>query len=275
MNTLVSKAASVALAVLLCRSVVATTCAYSQAPGVTIGITQINYIVYNAPVSTLDGALSIWMSGCNGQGSMYPSLSSTTATLQGPAIVNIGVSFQPGTSSHNTCGDSFMRYDSSGSLIGGTIIIFDHQVDGNGVQTPCASLTNFDAVIAHELGHTLGLADLYSIDPNSPGLCSGALMSDDPEELYPDECKVADSNFFTPAEDSGSQPPAGGGNPDGGCPYGAGGCVSPIVINLDRGAYHLTGANQNPVSFDINADGQPDVLGWTAAGFNEGFLALD
>jgi hypothetical protein len=33
--------------------------------------------------------------------------------------------------------------------------------------------------------------------------------------------------------------------------------------------------NNDPVLFDINADGRPDVLGWTAPGTNEGFLALD
>jgi hypothetical protein len=195
MKALVSKAAQIAFVVLLCRPIMATTCAYPGAPGVTPGVSQLNYVVYNAPVSTLDGAMSLWASGCNGQGSMYPSLSSSTSPLQGPALINISVSFQAGTSSEQTCGDSFMQYDSSGSLIGGAIIIFDHQVDSNGVQTPCNSVSNYAAVIAHELGHSLGLADLYKIDPNNPGLCSGAIMSNDPEELYPVECKLVDDNF--------------------------------------------------------------------------------
>lgn len=99
-------------------------------------------------------------------------------------------------------------------------------------------------------------------------------MSSDPEEVYPDECHVADEDFFTPAEDYGSGPPNGGdGGPDGACPGGPGTCTSPIVISLE-GGYELTGLDDFVV-FDIKADGRPVRLGWTAAGAREGFLALD
>jgi hypothetical protein len=52
------------------------------------------------------------------------------------------------------------------------------------------------------------------------------------------------------------------------------GGTSPIVINFANGGYRLTGENA-PVRFDIKATGQPLWIGWTAAGTEEAFLALD
>jgi uncharacterized repeat protein (TIGR02543 family) len=49
---------------------------------------------------------------------------------------------------------------------------------------------------------------------------------------------------------------------------------TPIVINFADGGYRLTGAN-DPVLFDIQAIGRPLRIGWTAAGADEAFLALD
>jgi hypothetical protein len=51
-------------------------------------------------------------------------------------------------------------------------------------------------------------------------------------------------------------------------------CNSPIIINLSNGPYQLSGRNQ-PVSFDIDANGTLDRIGWTAAGAPMAFLALD
>lgn len=55
---------------------------------------------------------------------------------------------------------------------------------------------------------------------------------------------------------------------DAGCPY------SPIVVNFDAGDYKLTGSN-SPVRFDMRGDGQPPLIGWTAADRDEAFLWLD
>lgn len=49
---------------------------------------------------------------------------------------------------------------------------------------------------------------------------------------------------------------------------------TPIVINLDNGDFPLTGAD-SPVFFDLAATGRPLHVGWTAAGADEAFLALD
>lgn len=55
------------------------------------------------------------------------------------------------------------------------------------------------------------------------------------------------------------------------CP---GGCTSPLVINLPGDGFKFSGL-EDPVSFDINADGIPDRVGWTRFGSNDVFLARD
>jgi hypothetical protein len=49
---------------------------------------------------------------------------------------------------------------------------------------------------------------------------------------------------------------------------------TPIVINLEKGDYRLTGSNA-PVLFDMAGNGHPRPMGWTAAGADEAFLWLD
>lgn len=49
---------------------------------------------------------------------------------------------------------------------------------------------------------------------------------------------------------------------------------SPILINVANGSYDLSGAD-DPVWFDIDADGTPERLTWTARDSAVAFLALD
>lgn len=58
------------------------------------------------------------------------------------------------------------------------------------------------------------------------------------------------------------------------CYYQTVDCMSPIILNLDRGGYELSGPS-SPVWFDLNADGKLDQLNWTAAGADIGFLVCD
>jgi hypothetical protein len=51
-------------------------------------------------------------------------------------------------------------------------------------------------------------------------------------------------------------------------------CSSPILIDLDGGGFKLTGAN-DPVRFDLNANGHPEETGWTESGSETAFLVLD
>jgi hypothetical protein len=49
---------------------------------------------------------------------------------------------------------------------------------------------------------------------------------------------------------------------------------SPVIINLEKGSYRLTGSDA-PVVFDIAGNGHPHPMGWTAAEAEEAFLWLD
>ncbi len=83
----------------------------------------------------------------------------------------------------------------------------------------------------------------------------------------------------TPSE---TNPCTGGGGGSGDttdyrtdtCYYQIYDCMSPIVLNLQNGAYQLSGRTA-PVHFDIDADGVPDTMTWTAPSAAMGFLALD
>lgn len=49
---------------------------------------------------------------------------------------------------------------------------------------------------------------------------------------------------------------------------------SPLMLKLSEGPWRLTGL-EDPVQFDISADGHMDIMGWTYPGSDVGFLALD
>jgi hypothetical protein len=48
----------------------------------------------------------------------------------------------------------------------------------------------------------------------------------------------------------------------------------PILLDLDDDGFHLTGL-EDAVEFDLNADGVPEELTWTAAGERDAFLCRD
>lgn len=53
------------------------------------------------------------------------------------------------------------------------------------------------------------------------------------------------------------------------------GCAEPLLIKLDNGPLRLAGL-EDPVMFDINANGHPRAIGWTVRGDQTtAFLALD
>ena len=63
-------------------------------------------------------------------------------------------------------------------------------------------------------------------------------------------------------------PPPGSDSDLAQCP------TSPIIFNLGHRGYELSGID-DPVRFDIDADGGPNVMAWTASGAEMAFLALD
>lgn len=70
-------------------------------------------------------------------------------------------------------------------------------------------------------------------------------------------------------------PPTGGhGSPEGGPGTVQPWCETPLVVDLDGDGLTLSG-NEDPVLFDLTGDGEPELITWTAAGANDGFLAID
>lgn len=73
-------------------------------------------------------------------------------------------------------------------------------------------------------------------------------------------------------------PPPDNGNGDGDLVLQDSGCAgcggSPLVVKLESGPWNFSGAD-DPVQFDIDADGDLDSITWTAPGAEIAFLALD
>lgn len=72
--------------------------------------------------------------------------------------------------------------------------------------------------------------------------------------------------------------PPGGGDPEPPCDLRGGGDqqsgpCSPIIVDLSGNGFVLTNA-ANGVKFDMSGSGVPVQMGWTAAGVDNGFLAL-
>ncbi|MEO1083745.1 MAG: hypothetical protein AAFY88_05840, partial [Acidobacteriota bacterium] len=83
------------------------------------------------------------------------------------------------------------------------------------------------------------------------------------------ECAVADQNSITDWEqqelDCIDDPDC---NPDVAC----GPFCCPIIIDFDQDGFEMSAG---PILFDIDNDGDDDLLTWSAAGSPDGFLALD
>jgi hypothetical protein len=58
------------------------------------------------------------------------------------------------------------------------------------------------------------------------------------------------------------------------CGADSSGCAEPLLINLGNEPYQLTGLD-DPVSFDINADGHRRTIGWTGRNGKIAFVAID
>jgi len=107
---------------------------------------------------------------------------------------------------------------------------------------------------------------------------NGQITWNTSRQIQSAECAFADGRNETPTENSNE---TGGSDPycnaycwtsciGSYCPPGNPWC--PILVDLENDGIHLTGID-DPVWFDIDADGDADLISWTDR--SEGMLALD
>jgi hypothetical protein len=130
-------------------------------------------------------------------------------------------------------------------------------------------------MMAHEIGHTFGLADCDGCTAGSSVMTNADGMDDTTSGLTgPSPCDAAAAT----AAGNYNNGTGGGGFidcPDGFRPNQDGGCnVSPIIIDVDGSGFQLTDADRG-VLFDMLNDGSPVRVAWTAFGSTNAFLVLD
>lgn len=160
------------------------------------------------------------------------------------------------------------RHFVNGQLVSAEIEIWTNQVDGSS----CEPLTD---VLAHEFGHVLGLENAPAGSSCMGHIMGGRVLPGGTRTVYGEDCAVADQRWETTYE---TQPPD---DPycnaycwtsciGSYCPPGNPWC--PILVDLENDGFHLTGLD-DPVWFDIDADGDTDLISWTDR--SEGILVLD
>ncbi|HVT60995.1 MAG TPA: hypothetical protein VHR45_21710 [Thermoanaerobaculia bacterium] len=161
---------------------------------------------------------------------------------------------------------------SCGSTSGNTINVYQVAFKPGTTTTVTCSTYGYDQIIAHELGHYYGLADITDSG------CSDimAQLDGSPHYVGTDDCTMADSQNQTYSEnnpiDGSCQQPCYTTCVGGSCPAQNGG--SPIIFDLDDDGFRLSGPD-DPVYFDLYTDGVPVWTAWTARGSGTAFLALD
>jgi hypothetical protein len=136
----------------------------------------------------LDAAAATWNAIC--ASFLNPQLKTS-----GTGDITVNVFFFPGRNDGNlisgctdVCGCADVKYNLQGRFTGANVFVFDAQSNG----TSCVS--TMAGVLAHELGHVLGLADA-----RSPS-CSGAIMGSPHGAVSASDCDAVDRNFWTGLE---------------------------------------------------------------------------
>lgn len=166
-----------------------------------------------------------------------------------------------------------------------TIFLFSRIRDDQGNIFSC----NWDSpertalIIAHELGHYLGLGESncsgsimggWGVSWNQNNMVATYLAAGHAIRDY--ECEKADEISLSPTEmdyteqQCSSDPSC---DPYAPCHFDPG-CTCPIVLDLDRNQFHFSRVD-DPVEFDIDADGQAEWITWTRAGEEDAFLCWD
>ncbi len=253
-----------ALAVVFLPTAVHATC---SAGANRFPITNTPDYLYLVPDSTMASATAsaqnAWDScvSNNRPGFPYP----TQTPLWNSYWAQLNVVFHSGFNPANqhTCG----------STTGQTINVYQVAFKPGTTTNPiyCSSY-GYDQIIEHELGHYFGLADNF--DANCPDIM--AQLDGSPHYVSLSDCTMADHLNTTFDEnnpiDYSCQQPCYTTCVQGNCPATNGG--SPILLDLDGSGFSLSGPD-DPVYFDLDADGVPIWTAWTARGSATAFLVLD
>lgn len=162
--------------------------------------------------------------------------------------INVDVQYIGGNSGANRCGQR------TGTNTHHTVKIWD-SATRNGQEVPCQPPGQ---ILAHELGHVLGLKDSACGDQYIMSNHIGATVN-------PLECEEFDLNWRTPWEDTCHNE----------CDCEPEACNSPILLDLDGGRLFSLTSVEEGVLFDIDGDGDLESVAWTATDTDAGFLCHD
>lgn len=245
-------------------------------------------------------ALSTWntANGINNSGVSFVPADSTH-----PAVLTfkVGVPEQPGPA-----GTPIKNFDGTSTAKSAEIVIDANNPDYFRTSVPEYNLAIFKAFL-HEIGHTMGLADVPVPNPTAPAARCGdqtlrlsvmnalCAVNDSGHNMAStitacDQGAIFQSGQYFRApcpstecnEGSGFQIDSCSYPALGGCPPGyhsTGGCCqpdvpSPILIDVDGSGFQLTSA-ANGVWFDFYGTGQSIKIAWTRSGSTNAWLVFD
>lgn len=234
--------------------------------------------------SIIDGAMR-WNHRCGTSNDWVMPMPLVVTSGAADAVLTVsapGGFSGPGPDGGSSCAQIGMSTTSHNA----TIRLYSHAIRGSTGQTYAC---NWDSpyrnmlVIAHEAGHwfnldesqcSTGIMRQPSFAFNDTNMVVTPLMNGFEIESF--ECDQADDLSWTPTEEQNEEILCSL-NPD--CDpyapcYSSPGCTCPILVDLDRNQFHLSDRD-DPVTFDIDADGLAETLTWTAEGTLDSFLCWD